>query len=58
MTFDEKMVLGLVALCLYILTSLILGISSRFAYVGLAMFLLCEFCIIAFFVLAMIRGIS
>jgi hypothetical protein len=58
MTFDEKMIIGLIALCFFVLASVILGLTSRFTYVGLAMLLLCEFCIIAFFVLAMIRGIS
>ena len=58
MTFDEKMVLGLVALCLYLLTSLILGLTSRFAYVGLAMLLLCEFGTIVFLAVAMIGGIA
>lgn len=58
MTFDEKMVVGLIALCLYILTSVILGLSSRFAYVGLSMLLLCELCIIAFFIVAIIEGIA
>ena len=58
MKFDEKMVVGLITLCLYILTSLILGLSSRFAYVGLAMLLLCEFGTIVFLAVAMIGGIA
>lgn len=58
MTFDEKMIIGLISLCFFVLASLILGLTSRFAYIGLSMLLLCEFGTIAFLVVAMIGGIA
>lgn len=57
MSFDTKMVIALIALCAYILFSVIVGLSHRFSHIGLLMLLAAEFATIVFLFVAIAKGV-